>query len=611
MKRLVFTTLFITTSLFSYAEDLALQATEDEPKQVVTKPEQTIVSHALSMHTIPKYAIDFSHFDYVDPNAPKGGTIRFASIGTYDNFNRYASRGVAASRSGELYDALYTSSQDELGVYYPLIATQAEYSETWNWVAVDLHPEAVFHDGKPITAEDFVFSFQKFFDEGVPQFSKYYADVTVTAETTHRVIITLAEPDKEKLFGLLSLPVLPAHFWHDKDFSEPLNSPPVGSGAYYVSDYKLGQQVTYSRVDNYWAENIPVNKGHYNFDEIIYDYYRDSNVALEAFKAGEYDIRTETSAKSWATLYTGPAFERGEIATETIPHSVPQPMSALVFNTQRSLFKDPKVREALAYAFDFEWMNKALFYGQFTRNRSYFQSSPYEAQGLPSQAELAYLEPVRTQIPERVFTESYLPPVSHGDGLIRDNLLHAKRLLEDAGWVVRDQILVNEETGQPFTFELMIYTPDQERTALPFQANLKRLGIDLNIRMVDNSQFINRMRSQDYDMIDRGFNANRYPDGGLKIVWHSDFMDSSYNAAAVSDPAIDTLTEIIAQSQGDSEALAALGPAIDRVLQWNFFVIPKWHLNAYWVAYWKKLDKPETRPDYALGVDTWWSTEIQ
>nr|WP_086937560.1 extracellular solute-binding protein [Thaumasiovibrio occultus] len=582
---------------------------ETQHQVIPTTPDVTVISHALSMHSEPKYAATFTHFAYTNPDAPKGGSIKLSASGTFDNFNRYASRGVAAQRSGELYDALFVGSMDELGVYYPLIATQAEYSENWDWIAVDFHPDARFHDGEAITAYDFAFSFQKFWDEGVPQFKSYYADVKVSALNEHRVVITLEKPDKEKLFGILTLPVLPQHFWHDKDFSQPLNTPPVGSGAYQIADYKMGQQVTYQRVADYWAVDLPVNKGLYNFDTLVYDYYRDNNVSLEAFKAGEYDFRTESSAKNWATLYSGPAFSRGDIVTETIPHSIPQGMSALVFNTHREIFTDPKVREALAYAFDFEWMNKALFFGLYSRNRSYFQSSPYEAEGLPSDSELTYLEPLREQIPPRVFTESYLPPITDGNGLVRNNLLVAKHLLEEAGWHIVDQQLINKVTGKPFVFELMLYSPDQERTALPLQANLKRLGITMNIRLVDSSQFINRMRSRDYDMIDRGYSANQYPSGNLMIAWHSQFIDSTYNAAGVTDPAIDHLTEVIAQSQGNADALAALGPALDRVLTWNFYVIPKWHLNAFWVAYWDKFDRPATRPDYALGLDTWWSTE--
>ncbi|WP_413111446.1 extracellular solute-binding protein [Thaumasiovibrio sp. DFM-14] len=603
MKYIVLAIFSLMAPFISYAADSAAP--------IIEKPDHTVISHALSMHTEPKYHADFDHFNYVNPEAPKGGTIKLATIGTFDNFNRYASRGVAASRSGELYDALFLASEDELGVYYPLIATQAEYSDSWDWIAVDINPSARFHDDIPITADDFVFSFDKFMTEGVPQFRKYYEDIRVTAEHAHRLIITLQEPDKEKLFGLLTLPVLPSHYWAGKDFSEPAITPPIGSGAYYIADYKLGQQVTYQLVDNYWAKDLPVNKGRYNFQQIIYDYYRDSNVALEAFKAGEYDFRSESSAKNWATLYQGPPFERGDIITETIPHSIPQAMSALVFNTERTLFQDAKVREALAYAFDFEWMNKALFYGQYSRNRSYFQSSPYEAKGLPNDAELDYLAPFIDQLPPRLFTETYNPPISDGDGLIRNNLLKAKYLLEDAGWVIQNQQLVHQDTGQYFQFELMISTPDQERTALPFQANLRRLGIDMRIRMVDSAQFVNRMRSRDYDMIDRGFNANRYPDGSLTIVWHSNYIDSTYNAAGVQDPIIDSLTMTIAESQGDGEALAALGPALDRVLQWNFFVIPKWHLNAFWVAYWDKFARPSLRADYALGLDTWWSTQVQ
>lgn len=565
------------------------------------------VTHAIAMHGEPKYPADFEHFEYVNPDAPQGGTLHMHSIGTYDNFNRYALRGVAAVASTSVYDTLMTRSEDETNVLYPLIAEQVEYPEDFSWVIFHLNPEARHQDGVPITSEDVVFSFNTFMEKGVPQFRQYFKDVEkAEALDRRRVKFTLSQGSREMVMSLADNTVLPKHYWEERDFSEPLTEVPLGSGAYTITDYKIGQYVVYKRLEDYWARNLPVNRGKLNFDFIRYDYYRDQNVAFEAFKAGEYDIHRENISKNWATLYNGPNFDGGYIIKEEIPHAIPQPMQAFVFNTQRSFFSDRRVRAALNYALDFQWMNANLFYNQYTRTRSYFQNTEYAATGLPSRAERQILQPVRDQIPPEVFTEEFNPPVTDGSGNIRPQMRTALRLLRQAGWQIEDRRLVNTRTGEPMEFELLLYSPSMERVAIPVQKNLERMGITMNIRVVDTTQFTNRLRERDFDMISHGYSANYYPDSGLQIVWHSDYLDYTYNTAGVQDPAVDYLIEGIVARQDDEEALLHWGRALDRVLTWNHYVIPQWHISMFRVASWDKFSRPGTRPKYSLGLDTWW-----
>ncbi len=564
-------------------------------------------SHALSMHADPKYPVDFQHFDYVNPNAPQGGTLQMHSIGTYDNFHRYASRGVAAVGSTSIYDTLMTRSEDESNVLYPLIAEKVEYPEDFSWVIFHINPEALHQDGRPITPEDVVFSFNTFMEDGVPQFRQYFKAVeSVEALDRYRVKFSLSEGSKEMVMSIADNTVLPKHYWEGRDFSDPLTEVPLGSGAYTISDYKIGQYVVYKRLDDYWARDLPVNRGRYNFDHLRYDYYRDQNVAFEAFKAGGYDLHRENISKNWATLYTGPNFDEGYIVKEEIPHQIPQPMQAFVFNTQRSFFSDRRVREALTFALDFQWMNENLFYNQYSRTRSYFQNTKYAATGRPGSAERKILEPIRDQIPPEVFTKEYNPPETDGSGNIRPQIRQALRLLRQAGWQIKDRRLVNSRTGEAMEFELMLYSPSMERVAVPLQKNLERLGVVMNIRVVDTTQFTNRLRERDFDLISQGYSANYYPSSDLKIAWHSDYMDFTYNTAGVQDPAVDYLIEGIEARQDDEEALLHWGRALDRVLTWNHYVIPQWHISKFRVAHWDKFSRPATRPKYSLGVDTWW-----
>ena len=566
-----------------------------------------IVSHALSLHARPKYPPGFRHFDYVNPDAPRGGTLRMSSIGTYDNFNLYAQRGLAADGSAGFYDTLMTPSEDEIEVYYGLIADEVQYPDDYTWIIFHINPKARNQDGSQITADDVVFSFNKFLKEGVPFFKQNNADVAgVEALDKLRVKFTLKKSNKALMVSLAQLTVLPKKYWEKHDLSEPLTEIPLGSGAYTVKDFRMGQYVVYQRLPTYWGADLPVNKGQLNFDSLRYDYYRDETVAFEAFKAGEYDLYQENIAKNWATLYTGKNFDQGFIVKEEIPHQIPQGMQAMVFNIKRPFFSDRRVREALNYALDFEWMNKNLFYGQYTRSRSYFTNTEYEARGLPGPQELKILEPLRGKIPDEVFTKEYNPPVTDGSGNIRPQMEKAFALLKRAGWEVRDQKMVNVKTGEPFTFELLLYSPSEERIAVPVQRNLARLGITMKIRTVDVSQFTNRLRSRDFDMISGGYLPNYYPSLDLRVVWRSDYIDSTYNTAGVQDPAVDRLIDAIVANQDNEDALLYLGRALDRVLTWNYYVIPEWYLSKFRVASWNKFSRPAVRPKYSLGLGSWW-----
>jgi microcin C transport system substrate-binding protein len=575
---------------------------------------QTVVRNAtsISLRGEPKYAHAFTHFDYVNPDAPKGGSLSRGSIGTFDNFHRYALRGNCGDGFEYFYDTLLRQSLDEIASYYPLIAERFDYAEDYSFITFYINPNAKDQGGQPITAEDVAFSFNTLMTKGVPQFRSLYAGVTATVLNTLTVRFDIPLPqgadkgDKEQMLGLCSSPIFPRRFWERKDFSEPLVEPPIGSGAYRVSDYLMGQFIVIERVKDYWAKDLPVNKGQFNFDTIRYDYYRDGTVSLEAFKAGEYDYREENSAVNWATKYVGKNFDNGLIKKETIPHEIPQPMQAFVFNIQRPIFADRRVRWALNYFFDFEWMNKYLFFGQYKRTRSYFQNTEYTATGLPSPEELEILEPLRSQIPPQVFTTEYQPSVTDGNGYIRAQAREALRLLSDAGWELKGGKLLNKADGSQFSFELLIYSPDSERIAIPFQRNLAKYGIDMYIRLIDTSQFINRLRSRDFDMIAHSSPTNAYPSVDMATVWHSTYIDSTWNTPGVSDPAVDHLIELIIENQEDESKLLSLGRAVDRVLTWNFYMIPQWHSSAYRLAYIDKFARSAIRPKYDVGLDTWW-----
>jgi microcin C transport system substrate-binding protein len=570
--------------------------------------------HGQAMHGSPRYGPDFEHFEYARPDAPKGGSVRLSALGTFDSLNRFILKGVAATGLGFVYQSLTTDSDDEAFSQYGEVAESIEVADDNTWVAYRLRPEARFHDGEPITADDVVFSFEALKEKGHPSWRAYYASVTRAEKLGERhVRFHFESGDNAELAMIVGqLPVLPQHWYAQRDFEETSLEPPLGSGPYRVAEVDAGRSITYERVSDWWAADLPVNRGRFNFDRIRFDYYRDGTVALEAFKAGEYDFRVENNSKLWATGYEGPPFKRGLIRTELISHEQPTGMQAFVFNTRRAPFDDRRLRAALAYAFDFEWTNKNLFYGQYTRTSSYFSNSELAARGKPTAAELALLEPHRDRLPPQVFTEAYVPPDSGGRGGIRGNLRKALRMLREAGYEVRDKKLVNAATGAPVRFEILLVQPAFERVVLPFRANLERLGVEVSVRTVDPAQYQKRLDEFDFDMVIASFGQSLSPGNEQRDFWGSAAagVHGSRNLIGVQDPVVDALIESIIAAP-DREALITATRALDRVLLWGHYVIPNWHIRSFRVAYWNLFERPAQTPKYGLGFDTWWVDEAK
>lgn len=565
-------------------------------------------SHALAMHGTPKYSAGFTHFDYVNPDAPKGGSITRSADGTFDTFNAFIPKGKPAAGISYVYDTLTVSSHDEPFTQYGLLAQSMVVPNTKDSVTFYLDPKARFHDGKPVTAHDVKFSFEALIEHGRPFYAAYYADVTqVDAVDDTTVTFTFRDGKNRELPLILGqLVVLPAHFWKDRDFTSLLMEPPLGSGPYRVSSFNQGKDITLSRVDDYWAKDHPARRGHFNFDSVRFEYYRDRTVALEAFKSKSIDVMEENSSKRWATRYEGEAFDNGEIIKQTIQHQNPAGMQAFAMNSRRSLFQDSRVRQAIGLAFDFEWTNKNLFYGAYTRSTSYFSNSELASSGLPSKAELALLEPYRDDLPNELFTQPYPVPKTKGNGKIRLNLRAATKLLKQAGWALHDGKLINKD-GAPFEFEILIYQGDFKRIVLPYVKNLEKLGITPIIKVVDVSQFIERRREFDFDMIIQTFAQSSSPGNEQRDYWYSGYANhrGSRNIIGVKDPTVDHLIDKVIAADTRDELIVAC-QALDRVLLWGHYVVPQWHISAYRVAYRDFFRRPEVSPKYSLGFDTWW-----
>lgn len=567
------------------------------------------VTHALAMHGSPKYGAGFTHFEYADPKAPKGGEVRLHAIGTFDTLNGYALKGVAAVGLGLTYDTLLANSEDEAFTEYGLLAESVEVPDDRTWVTFTLRKDARWHDGRPVTADDVVFSFDTLKTKGHPFYRTYYADVAKAEKLgALKVRFTFAGGENRELPLIVGqMPVLPKHYWQKHEFDKTTLEPPLGSGPYRVEAFDAGRSITYARVPDYWGRDLPVNRGRHNFDRLRYDYYRDATVALEAFKAGEYDFREENVAKSWATAYEVPAVQQGLVRKEELRHERPTGMQGFVMNLRRPLFQDPRVRRALAYAFDFEWSNQNLFHGQYTRTASYFSNSELASRGLPGPEERAILEPLRGQIPAEVFTREYQPPASDGSGRIRDNLREAVELLGQAGWTVQGGKLVPAQGGPPFSFELLLNSPTWERIALPYAKNLERLGIEARVRTVDAAQYQKRVEEFDFDMIVDVFGQSLSPGNEQRDLWGSAAAaePGSRNTIGLRDPAVDRLVELVVAAP-DRDSLIHRARALDRVLLWGHYVIPHWHIRTFRVAFWDRFGRPATTPRYALGFDTWW-----
>jgi len=573
---------------------------------------------AMTLTGEAKLPAGFTHFPYADPDAPKGGLLRLGATGGFDSFNAFLPRGDIAPGSQLVYETLTTSSLDELdtSAQYGLIASEAQYPDDFAWVTYRLRPEAKWHDGQPITADDVIWSLETLRD--IHPFYQYYYSHVTSAEKLgdHEVRFVFDQPGNRELPHILGqLTVLPKHWWEGtdadgrkRDIRQTTLEPPLGSGPYRVKAFTAGRSVTYERVPDAWANDLPVNVGANNFGEIRYEMYRDPFVAFEAFKADQIDWRLESSAKNWATAYDFPAVREGKVILETFPDRASGIMQAFVPNLRRPLFSDPRVREALNYAFDFETLNRTTFHDQYKRIGSFFAGTELASTGLPQGRELEILETVRDKVPPEVFTEVYENPVGGDPAKVRQNFRRAFDLLKEAGWEQMDGKLVDGRTKQPFRFELLLADPSFERVALPYKQGLSRLGIDVTVRVVDAAQYENRVRAFDYDMVVGSWGQSLSPGNEQREFWGSAAADrqGSRNLAGIKDPAVDALIERVIFAT-DREDLVAATRALDRVLMWNRYVVPQWHIDYDRTARWDRFGRPARLPEFSPGFPTvWW-----
>lgn len=567
--------------------------------------------HGMALHGAPKYAAGFKHLDYVNPEAPKGGTFRLSALGTFDSLNGYIVKGAPASGLNMIYETLLSQTQDEPFTAYGLLAETIEVPEDRSWIIFNLRPQAQWHDGKAVTADDVVWSYSTLISEAAPFYKAYYHNVkSVEALSPTKVKFTFDMANNLELPLIVGqMPILPKHFYTDgaHKFSESSLTPPLGSGPYKVGKVVAGRTIEYDRVADWWGKDLPINKGQYNFDKIAYEYFKDANVLLEAFFADQFDFRQENVAKLWASAYNAPAVKDGRIAKKTIAHELPQGYQGFIYNTRRPIFKDRAVREAIAYAFDFEWSNKTMAFDSYKRTRSFFSNSDMEAKGVPQGRELEILEQYRDKLPPALFTTEYNPPKTDGSGNNRANLKKAADILDAAGWKVgADGIRAKD--GIKLQFEFTDDTPMFERWIMPFVKNLERIGVKANFRAIDAAQYQNRMNNFDYDMTVGLFGQSNSPGNEQREFWGSAVANTpgSRNKIGISDPVVDALIDQVIAAPSREE-LAVRTQALDRVLQWGFYGVPNWHMPAWRIAYWNRFGQPDKSPEYGLPVaETWW-----
>jgi len=556
---------------------------------------------------IPRYGPDFNHFDYANPDAPKGGTLRLGAQGSFDSFHPFIPKGNAVSTGA--VETLLVTSADEPFTGYGLLAKSMEWPKDRSWVIFELRPEARWHDGTPVTAEDVAWSFEILVSKGSPQYRFYYGSVDkATVLDPLRIRFDFNETDNRELPLIVGqLPVLPKHYWATRDFSATTLDPPLGSGPYQITGYEAGRFTVQSRVADYWGVDLAVRRGLGNFDTIRTDFFRDATPIRLALKAGDIDFRSENQAKAWAEEYDVTVVKKGLLKKELVPHQMPTGMQAFVMNTRRNLFSDRRVREALGLAFDFEWTNRNLFNGQYTRTTSFFSNSDLAATGLPEGEEKTILESLIGKISPSVLGQAYLPPETDGSGYLRENLKRASALLSDAGWIVKDLKRVNTKTGEPFQFEILLVTPAFERIALPYIRNLQRLGIEAKVRLVDENQYINRFRQFDFDMLVWVWGQSETPGNEQMEYWSQAAADSpgSRNLAGIKDPVVDELIDLMLRSE-TREQLNARTRALDRVLRSGHYVVPHWHIRADRVLYWDKFGFPDIPVRTGVMTDRWW-----
>ncbi len=578
-------------------------------------------SHGYAQFGALKYPASFTHFDWVNPDAPKAGTVRIMASGSFDTLNPYTFKGSSPISTAnfqqygvtELNATLmagtgaYDPSGDEPASSYGLIAKSIEFSDDRSWVVFNLRPEARFHDGVPISAYDVAFSYRLLFKDGHPQYRTNLQEVKrVDILNRHRIRFVFKRSGNPLLIMRLGeLPVLPQHYWKDRDFKATTFEPPLGSGPYRITQVSPGRSLTFSRVKDWWGEQLPVNRGKYNFERIEVEFYRDSHVAFEAFKAGEFDFYIEQQAKNWANGYDFPAVARGEIIKAEIPHSIPTQTQALFMNSRRAVFADRKVREALAMMFDFEWTNRALFSNSYIRASSYYPNSEFSATGKPEGAEWLLLSPYRKQLPARLFTEAFRIPQTEGRGIPRETLRRALGLLAEAGWKPSGERLVNSK-GEVLRFEILLVNPGLERIYQPYIQNLSRLGIEAGIRSVDRAQYKQRLDQFDFDAISLTLGQTLSPGLEQWLYFHSSQakIKGGKNYAGIEHPVVDALLEKLLSAKTRDQQVAATR-ALDRVLLWQHYTIPNWYINYHRLAYRDRFAFV-TVPPYTLGLRSWW-----
>lgn len=582
-------------------------------------------SHGYAQFGTLKYPANFTHFDWVNPDAPRGGTVRLMATGSFDTLNPYTFKGTSPVATpgffqygvSEFNEPLmvgggsYDPSGDEPASYYGLIAKSLEYNEDRSWVVFNLREKARFHDGVPITAYDVAYSHRLLTRDGHPQYRTNLQGIKrVDILNRHRVRFVFERSDPMLIMRLGELPVLPQHYWKDRDFKATTFEPPLGSGPYRIAQVQPGRQVVFERVKNWWGADLAVNRGKYNFDRVEVEFYRDSTVAFEAFKAGEFDFYIEHQAKNWNNGYQFPAVLRGDVIRTEIPHQIPTQTQGLFMNSRRATFAAPRVREALGMMFDFQWTNRALFYGAYRRSESFYPNSEFAATGIPEGGEWLLLSPFRKQLPPALFTEPFKLPHTEGRGIPRETLRSALGLLEEAGWKPSRQRLRNAQ-GHPLTFEILLVNPGLERILQPYAENLSRIGIQANLRTVDRAQYKQRLDNYDYDMILMTLSQSLSPGKEQWLYFHSSQVDvkGGRNYAGVANPIIDELLGKLVNASTRDEQIAA-ARAIDRVLLWNHYIIPNWFISNHRLAYRNRFAHVAA-PPYTLGLRAWWLKDLE
>jgi peptide/nickel transport system substrate-binding protein len=572
--------------------------------------------HAIAMHGEPLYPLDFEHFGYADPLAPKGGDLVVGEMGTFDSLNPYIVRGrpawsIATGAFGRrVFESLMARSADEPFTLYGLLAETVETPEDRSWVAFTLRPEARFSDGSPVTVDDVIFSMETLRDQGRPNHRNFYSKVVRVDRLGERTVRFVFDPeatDREAPLLMGLMPILSNRYYTENEFDRTSMAPPLGSGPYVVARVDPGRSITYRRNPDYWGKELPVNRGLHNFDTVRHDYYRDGNALFEAFKAGLVHIRVEGDPARWANGYDFPAARDGRIYRDEIEHGRPSGMFALVFNTRRPAFSDVRVREALTLAFDFEWINDNFFHGAYRRTRSFFDNSELAAKGPASELERRILAPFPDAVRADILEHGWVPPVGGGQAEIRENLRQAVAILREAGYEIRNRRMINTATGRPLAFEIMIVEPDHERVALHYKRTLERLGIEVSLRTVDSSQFQQRWDNFDFDMMPFTWGGTLSPGNEQRFRWGSQMADipGSFNLPGVRSQAVDAAIDALTAANSREELVAA-ARALDRLLLSGYYVLPLYHQAADRVAWWVDLNHPDRHALTGYRLEAWW-----